>query len=128
MHKTGWLLLGLGLLLAGCSPQQQQQTNQNLQQAGQKIQQGAQSAASSVGKALSNDSLTLQVKMALQNSAKLHGSQINVTTAAGAAPNSKIVTLSGTTPTPEQKTVAQQIATDTVGPNVQIVNSIQAGK
>lgn len=123
MLKKGWPLLGLGLILVGCNAQQQQQTNQNLQQAGQKIQQGAQS----VGKALDNDGVTLQVKMALQNSAKLHGSQINVTTANGTAPNTKIVTLSGTVPSPEQKTIAQQVANDTVGSNVKIVNTLQVG-
>ena len=80
MFKKGWLLLGLGLILAGCSQQQQQQTNQSLQQAGQKVQQGAQNLANNVGKAMSNEDTTFQIKKALGSSAKLQGSNVAVTT------------------------------------------------
>ncbi|HZT42121.1 MAG TPA: BON domain-containing protein [Chthonomonadaceae bacterium] len=127
MFKKGWPLLGLGLILAGCSPQQQQQTNQNLQQAGQKIEHGAQNLAHNIGKAMSNEDVTFQVKKALGASAKLNGSHIDVSTQDGTSPNTKIVTLSGTVANASQKALADRIVSDTVGSNVKIVDAIQVG-
>jgi osmotically-inducible protein OsmY len=127
MFKKGWPLLGLGLILAGCTPQQQQQTNQNLQQAGQKMQQGAQNLANNVGKAMSNEDVTFQVQKALGASAKLQGSHIDVNTQDGTAPNTKQITLSGTVTDASQKALAVHIVSDTVGSNVKIVDALQVG-
>ena len=108
-------LCALGIGLSGCSKQQEMEASSQAQRAKQKFQQ----ATADAGKKLTDAGITAKVKTAMVASSKLNTSGINVDTA------NKVVTLNGAVADQNQKQLAERIAKDTVGPDVQVVNKLQ---
>lgn len=107
--------------IGGCTRQQKVEANSQARQAEVKVNQAAQKA----GHELNEAGLTLKVKTALAASPKLNSKDIKVTT------KGKTVTLLGSVPDASQKALAQRVAQDMVGADVQVVNQLQvrgAGK
>lgn len=121
MLKRGWPALALLLALAGCTPQQETQADNEAQHAAQNVKQATQNVAQKTEKVLDNSSITTEVKSAMSLSKKLDTSNISVTT------QDKVVTLTGTVPSADQKALAEHIAKDTVGPDVKVVDHLQVG-
>jgi osmotically-inducible protein OsmY len=101
--------------LSGCNHQQQVEANNQAQRAKKDIQ----TATADAGKKLTDAGITLKVKTAMTASSKLNTSGINVDT------KNKMVTLNGAVADDNQRQLAERIAKDTVGPDVQVVNKLQ---
>ena len=100
--------------MTGCSNQQRVEAGNQANRAGHEIKQ----AAANVQKDLSDGSITLKVKSAMNASDKLNTSGINVDTA------NKVVHLKGAVSDASQKTLAERIARDTVGNDITVMSHL----
>jgi osmotically-inducible protein OsmY len=107
-------LAGLAALLAGCDDHQKAEANNKAQEAKTEIQKATDNAK----KELTDGTVTLKVKSAMNSSDKLNTSGINVDT------KDKVVTLKGSVPDASQKSLAERIAKDTVGSDIKVVNQL----
>ncbi|HEY3999376.1 MAG TPA: BON domain-containing protein [Candidatus Xenobia bacterium] len=113
-------LVGLAVvgLLAGCSGTTRQKADQTTQSVKSETRQVGQRASQD----LAEGTQTLRVKTALAASKALSGATIHVTS------EPHRVILKGSVLTENQKTVAGQLAKDTVGAGVTIVNDLALEK
>jgi osmotically-inducible protein OsmY len=107
-------LAGAALALAGCNQQQKVEANSASQKAKNQIEQATATAKHD----LTDGTITLKVKSAMNSSDKLNTSAVNVDT------KDKVVHLRGAVPSADQKALAERIAKDTVGQDVKVVNEL----
>ena len=121
---------GIGMLAAGCSPQQEASVTNTVNNAasevansaervGGEIQNKAQPMVNEASRAVDNGAVTLRVKTAFQASAQLEASGIKVST------NNSVTTLSGTVPDAKQHHLALTIAKSTVGTGIKVIDRIK---
>jgi len=118
MWRKLFPLLFLALIVAGCTPQQENSAQQQADKAGKQIQTGLDQT----GKTLSDDGQALKVKAAMEASDKVTPKDIHVNF------KDKVLTLTGSVPEESQKAVAQSIAENTVGHDIKVVNQLTIAK
>jgi len=111
--------------LAGCNPNDQAKVQAQSDRAGQNMKAAAQNAGVQLKQAsanakhdLTDGTITFKVKNAMSASDKLNTSGINVDT------KDKVVHLRGAVADANQKALAERIAQDTVGKDVQVVSEL----
>lgn len=102
------------LALAGCSQQQKVEAGNASKRAENQIQQATATAKHD----LTDGTITLKVKSAMNASDKLNTSAVNVDT------KDKVVHLRGAVADSDQKALAERIAKDTVGQDVTVANEL----
>jgi hypothetical protein len=113
--------LALATVLCGCSQQTQQQVENTGQAVVTDVKENAQQAVDVTKDAVADAELTASVKSALIASDKLDHSALNVDTSA------KVVYLRGHVPTVDQKSLAEEIAKNTVSAGVTVQNELSVG-
>ncbi len=116
-YATLIVLAGVAIALAGCNPQQKAEAGGAAKKAQNQLEQATKTAKHD----LTDGTVTLKVKSAMNASDKLNTSHINVDT------KDKITHLRGAVPDATQKALAERIAKDTVGSDIQIVNELAIG-
>lgn len=109
------------LMLAGCTEKTQQQVQDTGKAVVSDVKEGAGEAVEASKAALAGAEITASVKSALIASQKLDHSDLNVDTVDGA------VHLRGYVPNMEQRTLAEEIAKNTVAPGTTVVNDLSVG-
>lgn len=119
MGRKRFIVLAAGLMLVGCSPQEQAEVQNTVQNAAATVQKEAKPLLDKTGKAVTDASITARVKAAMTASTKLDSSDINVDT------KNKVVYLKGTVPDAAQKKLADSIASNTLGSGESMVSQLQ---
>jgi len=107
-------MLGCAVSLAGCSQQQKAEAGNAADNAQNQVKKAADTAKHD----LTDGTITLKVKSAMNSSDKLDTSHINVDT------KDKVAHIKGSVPTSDQKALAERIAKDTVGADVKVSNEL----
>jgi hypothetical protein len=109
------LFAGALLTLPGCSPRVGNVETPVVDAARHHARREVQKVEASLG----DNGITLRVTTAMTASSRLDTARIQVDT------HDRVVTLSGSVPSPDQKALAARIAQDTVAPGVQVVNHVK---
>jgi len=115
MRYAAAALAFVALALFGCNKQEQADAKDKAEHVGKQVEQAAKTAGSKI----EEGGVTLKVKSAMSLSNKLNTSGINVDTI------DKVVHLRGTVTDENQRALAERIAKDTVGKDIQVVNELQ---
>lgn len=116
------LMAALALLaLLGCSQQTQQQVQNTTAAVATEVRENASQAVQVGQEAAAHVEVTASVKSALMASDKMDTSALNVDTVDGH------VYLRGYVPTVDQRTLAQEIATNTVAKGTNVINELAVG-
>jgi hyperosmotically inducible protein len=107
-------ILGWAVSLVGCSQQQKAEAGN----AADNAQKQVKTAAVTAKHDLTDGTITLKVKSAMNASDKLDTSHINVDT------KDKVAHIRGSVPTSDQKALAERIAKDTIGSDVKISSEL----
>jgi osmotically-inducible protein OsmY len=113
-YMTLVALAGAAFALAGCSQQQNAEAGNATKNAEKQLSQAADKAKHDI----TDGGITLKVKSAMNASDKLNTSAINVDT------KDKVVHIRGAVADSNQKALAERIAKDTVGKDVQVVDEL----
>ena len=113
-YATLTVITGAAIALTGCSPQQKAEAGGAANRAQTQLSQAADNAKHG----LTDGTITLKVKSAMNASDKLNTSAINVDT------KDKVVHIRGAVADASQKALAERIAKDTVGQDVKVVNEL----
>lgn len=111
------LLVALSLTFAslyGCNKEQQAEAGSKAEQARQQMN----AAAKTTKERISDASITVKVKGAMNASDKLDTSNISVET------KDRVTRLKGLVSSADQKTLAERIARDTVGNDVKVISEL----
>ena len=119
--KTFAAALALAALLVGCSQETQQQVEDTSKSVATDVKEGAKEAVETTKEVAADVDLTASVKTALMASDKIDSSALNVDTVDGT------VFLKGSVPDDMQKTLAEEIAKNTVPENTMIKNELAVG-
>jgi hypothetical protein len=107
--------------VVGCSPATQQQVQNTTRAVATEVREGATQAVEVSKEAAAQAEVTVSVKGALLASDKVDTSALNVDTVNSA------VYLRGYVPTLEQRTLAEEIANNTVADEIAVVNELAVG-
>lgn len=110
-------LIGALALMGGCSQHQQAEAGS----AFQKAEKDTKRTLRAAGAGLGDTEITMKVKGVMLVSSKLNTSGIHVKT------HNHVVYLNGSVTDYHQKALAGQIALDTVGADVRVVNDLEVG-
>ncbi len=119
MKIYGFLLaLALCTALSGCTPQTQQQVEDTTRSVASDVKENAGQAMDATKEAAAQAEITTSVKSALMASDKVDTAALNVDT------EGQSVYLRGAVKTDEEKTLAEEIAKNTVAEGVTVTNEL----